>query len=127
MKAYLLDPSSPHVLACEKTLLPVLELMRERGMFSSVDLHGEGTGHLQLAQRLTGQRSRLAGSADDQSASKDGTRAAQPNPLEKLQQQRITILKAKHKQAKQEREQQMYRDASKPLKFPPPSQKRPSE
>lgn len=125
MKAYLLDPASPHVLACEKTLLPVLELMRERGMFTSGDTHNEGAGQFQLARRLTEQMTKLAGSANDLSESQKGAEPAkqEPDPLQKLQEQRITMLKQKHQQAKQEREQQMWRDASKPPRVPLPVQK----
>jgi hypothetical protein len=125
MKAYLLDPSSPHVLACEKTLLPVLELMRERGMFSSGDSHNEGAGQFQLARRLTEQMTKLAGSANDLSESQRGARPAkpEPDPLQKLQEERIMMLKQKHQQAQQQREQQMWRDASKPPRVPLPARK----
>ena len=119
MKAYLLDPSSPHVVACEKTLLPALEIMRQRGSFSSADRSGSGGQNIQLAQLLTRQAS-----AADAPSPETGRRQAAgdknsplTDPARILQQQRIEALKQRHEQVKKDREKAMWRNASRPPKI----------
>jgi hypothetical protein len=115
MKAYLLDPSSPHVIACEKTLMPAWELMRKRGTFAKADNQSGSSENLQLARVLIQQMEQLAGGP----AGSPPNRAADKNsptsdPVKILQAQRIEALKRQHEEAKKQRELQMWRNASKP-------------
>ncbi len=127
MKAYLLDPTNPRVMDCEKTLLPALEVMRKGGLFASEGAQHEGGQNVQLARLLTDRGAKLAGTVDDHAVAAKNPAPVQlpPDPLHLLQQQRIEMLKRKAQQAKQEHEQQIWRDASKPPRVPKASQKEP--
>jgi hypothetical protein len=122
MKAYLLDPSSPYVIACEKTLLPVLDMMRERVLFPHSESSSGSSENLQIARRLADQMVRLGATADD--ASIQNTPSAppvQPDPALQLQEQRIEFLKQKQEITKNQREKEMWRQASKPPSIVDPS------
>jgi hypothetical protein len=125
MKAYLLDPSSPHVIECEKTLMPAWELMRKRGTFSKVDDQSGNSENLQLAKVLIQQMERLAkteaGSPMNRS---DDKNSPTTDPAKILQQQRIEALKRQHEEAKKRRESQMWRDASNPPKIMPKAEEK---
>lgn len=131
MKAYLLDPGSPHVVACEKTLLPALEMLRQRGSFATSDSSGSSPQHFQLARLLVQQMERVAATPqqDSSAVQPDDKNSPATDPARLLQQRRIEALKQKHEQAKKEREQRMWRDASSPPKIltkneePPPPEK----
>jgi len=118
MKAYLLDPSSPHVIACEQTLMPAWELMRKRGTFSNADDRTGSSENLQLAKVLLQQMERHA--QNETNALKDfpsDKNSPAADPAKILQQQRIEALKRQHEEAKKQREVQMWRNASKPPKI----------
>ncbi len=114
MKAYFLDPTSPHVLACEKTLMPALEMLRQRGSFSTSDLSGASGQNLQLARLLTQLASKPSSAAEPPKDATPDRNSPLADPARILQQQRIDALRLKHEQAKKEREKEMWRNASKP-------------
>jgi len=115
MKAYLLDPSSPHVIACEKTLMPAVDLMRQRGTFSKADDQTGSSENLQLARILLQQMERLASVEGNNQKNLDlDANSPSSDPAKILQQQRIEALKRQHEERKKQREVQMWRDASKP-------------
>lgn len=116
MKAYLLDPTSPYVLACEKTLMPALEMMRRRGSFSTSDMSGSGGQNVQLARLLTemASKSRIREKEAKKNAPDKNSPLADPAKI--LQQQRVEALRQRHEQAKKEHELRMWREASDPPK-----------
>lgn len=117
-KAYLLDPSSPHVIACEQTLMPALEFMRKRGSFSNADDHAGSSENLQLARVLIQQMECLAkGEGNLPKNSAIDKNSPSTDPAEILQQQRIEALKRHHEETKRQREVQMWRNASNPPKI----------
>ncbi len=128
MKAYLLDPTNPHVVDCEKTLMPALEVMRKGGLFSQESSPGGGADTLQLARLLADRGAILAGATDEHAAGAPVRSAAQrpaADPAKQFQQQRIELLKQKALKAKLEREQQMWRDASRPPRVQGPAHDEP--
>jgi hypothetical protein len=117
-KAYLLDPSSPHVIACEQTLMPALEFMRKRGSFSKADDRAGSSENLQLARVLLQQMERLAkGGGNLPTNSATDKNSPSTDPAKILQQQRIEALKRQHEETKKKREVQMWRNASNPPKI----------
>ncbi len=132
MQAYLLDPSSPHVLACEKTLRPALDIMQKRGSFLSADLTGSGGQRIQLAQLLLRQSADAASRPEEPRKPEADKNSPLTDPAAILQQQRIEALKQRHELAKKEREKEMWRKASSPPTIrskeqPPPPDDNPKE
>jgi len=115
MKAYFLDPASPHLAECERHLLPALEVMRRRGTLYQTDQTGSAE-NVQLASLLAKRMDDvLRDPLDPQLAPKKG-----PLP-DQGEQARINALKQKHELAKKEREQQVWRNASRPPKIVAPT------
>ena len=96
MKAYLLDPVSPYVLSCEKTLLPAWE-----------NAHPSIPSHAAEGESMNSRRS-VPGQFTAEGA---------PPPAAELdaeQQQRIETLKNRKELERQEREHALWREASRP-------------
>jgi hypothetical protein len=96
MKAYLLDPVSPYVLSCEKTLLPAWENVHPSN--PSLAVEGES---MNSRRSVPGQFT---------------AEGAPPPPaeLDAGQQQRIEALKTRKELERQERERAVWREASRP-------------
>jgi hypothetical protein len=114
MKAYILDSTDPHVIACEKTLLPALEMMRKRGTIQQLEKSSFSSENLQLARHLIEQMQTLA--ATGTVPRKSGTPAA-PATAQTAQQERLENLKHQIELARTEKERAMWREASSPPKI----------
>lgn len=96
MKAYLLDPVSPFVLSCEKTLLPVWESAHPSN--PSYAAEEESMTSRELSQnRFTDQLSPSGGTS-----------------LDPEQAQRLEVLKRQKEAERAERERARWREASRP-------------
>jgi len=91
MNAYLLDPMSPHVVETERTLLPVIELMRRRGTIT----RGSQTMNTFPMPPPSGRR-------------------ADATPLSAEDARRIEELKSQKEQQRIESERAVWRQASRP-------------
>jgi tetratricopeptide (TPR) repeat protein len=91
MKAYLLDPTSTYVMNCERTLLPAIELMKKRGTMSSP----QATTKLASAQTPAQQAKPQENKTDDET--------------------RLEILRRQKEAERQEKEREIWRNASKPF------------
>lgn len=96
MKAYLLDPVSPFVLSCEKTLLPVWE-----------NAHPSSPSHAAEEDSMT-SRQLSQHRFTDQLSPSGGT------SLDPEQAQRIEVLKRQKEAERAERERARWREASRP-------------
>lgn len=96
MKAYLLDPVSPFVLSCEKTLLPIWESAHPSSPSHAAEEDSMTSRHLSQ-QRFTDQLSPSAGAS-----------------LDPEQAQRIEVLKRQKEAERAERERALWREASRP-------------
>jgi hypothetical protein len=103
MKAYLLDPGNPLVVACEKQMMPVWNTLRKTGFpgFAPEEF---------LAQRKPAPQVRPA--------SPPPQTQAKPDPSSRLEERKRQL-----EQQRKEREQTMWRNASQPPKSmaPPPA------
>ncbi len=116
MKAYLLDPASPHVLACERTLLPALELMRKRGLLEEQQSDYPRPENLQRARSLINQVDSMAAPQPAGTAT-PSLSSTSPAPAVTDQQKRLEELKKQIELARREKERAMWREASKPPKL----------
>lgn len=105
MKAYLLDPNSPSVIACEKTMMPLWDMMRARGLVASPP-------------------------QDPPAATASQKKRATPPPsppkndeADEQQQTRLKALMQQKEEERKNRERTMWRNASSPPRMvPPPTQ-----
>ncbi len=116
MKAYILDPASPHVLACERTLLPALELMRKRGLLEEQQSDYPRPENLQRARSRVNKMESMAASPPAGTATPSPS-STSPAPPGTGQQQRLEELKKQIELARREKERAMWREASKPPKL----------
>lgn len=114
MKAFLLDPVSPYVTACEKTVLPVWEKMHASNHTSRPTLHTQKDTNTMSSQKPGG------------SDFPGRPQSSLPEPLKsKLEQeQRLNTLRQQKEAERQEKERARWREASGPPKsFRPNEQK----
>lgn len=114
MKAFLLDPTSPYVTACEKAVLPIWEKMHPSNDTLRSTLHTQKDNHTMLSQKPGG--SDFAGKPQ----------SSTPEPLKsKLEEeQRLNSLRQQREAERQEKERARWREASGPPKsFRPNEQK----
>jgi tetratricopeptide (TPR) repeat protein len=96
MKAYLLDPNSPRVIACEKTMMPLWEMMRARGVITSP--------RKPVTEATSSQKARTAPPASEHSATS----------ADLDRERRLRDLLERKDQERKERERAMWRNASNP-------------
>ena len=117
MKAYLLDPSNPHVIACEKTLMPALEMMRRRGTLLNEQGESSSSENLQLARHLVEQIQNVAEEQQREPGfSIEPSKSAKTPDASPGQQKRLEAIKHQIELARKEKERAMWREASKPPK-----------
>lgn len=121
MKAYFLDPASPHVAESEQHLMPTLEMMRRRGSLHQRDLTGSAE-NVQLATLLVQRMDDVLRDATEPSRPPAMPNSmSSPYPETLTQHERIEALKKKNEQIKKEHEQQIWRKASSPPNIIPAS------
>jgi hypothetical protein len=116
MKAYLLDPLSPYVMASEKTILPAWESTKNNSPRSSLQQEGtllsdryhdmSNTGSMNMARSTPGLNS-----SPDHHSSRPG-----PLPQPGDDQLRVELLRQQKEQERQEKERAVWREASRPPK-----------
>jgi len=115
MKAYLLDPLSPYVIASEKAILPAWESTRgqmERtntGRSSNLSVYGSDNNQNKPNDTMTEKNVDSLNSISPLSS--------QPEPLSADEQLRMEVLKQQKEQERLEKERAEWRDASKPFKI----------
>ncbi len=109
MKAYLLDPLSPYVIASEKTVLPAWKSTRTGAVLSRPDTHSFASP----------DQPSMAASNPGGFASPFNTRSMQQGPLSQPgnDQLRMEMLKQQKEQERVEKERSVWRDASKAPKI----------
>ncbi|HET6272409.1 MAG TPA: hypothetical protein VFG32_05475 [Bacteroidota bacterium] len=107
MKAYLLDPTSPYVLACEKVVLPVWENVRANKQQSNSD-----GGFVSLT--LNTERTTMAAIKNDGSGPNNATGVPGSGHSGLSQDQRLEMLKQQKELERRERERALWQEASKP-------------
>ncbi|MBM2845859.1 MAG: hypothetical protein HW407_1171 [Bacteroidetes bacterium] len=109
MKAYLLDPTSPYVLACEKVVLPVWENART----NKQQLDSDG-GFVSLTMNT--ERTTMAATKNDGSGPNNatGVPGSGQSGLTMSQDQRLEMLKQQKELERRERERALWQEASKP-------------
>lgn len=107
MKAYLLDPSSQHVIACEQRLMPVWDLLRKRN--AAVATTGRKQENLADGRTLHPKIPRTNDPVPPPVQ-------AVPTPESDLQSQRLRVLEQQREEQRRKHEQTVWRSASQPLK-----------
>jgi hypothetical protein len=102
-KAYLLDPVSPYVIACEKTVLPAWELAHRQ------DLVFDSPKSFTDRGPMTGASSPQALGGDN--VAPGGTERPE------AEEQRLELLKQQREAERQQRERALWREASNPPKI----------
>jgi len=103
MKAYMLDPTSPSVLECEKTLLPAWEMLRRREMDPTPGASAQEPSPAPLTN----------GTSALKSSRRPGEEAG---PEKSQQQNRLEELMRQKEIERREHERAMWREASRPPK-----------
>jgi len=109
MKAYLLDPTSPYVLACENVVLPVWENARANKQQPDSD-----DGFVSLS--LNTERTTMTPIKNDGSGPNNATGVPGPGQSGSTmsQDQRLEMLKQQKELERRERERALWQEASKP-------------
>jgi hypothetical protein len=112
MRAYLLDPLSPYVIAAEKTVLPAWETMRGQNSRLGNDRAGVTVHELNNMSNIgtanmTPQNSNSLGSSFNPRPSQPATSAQSAD-----EQMRIETLKLQKEQERLEKERTVWREAS---------------
>jgi tetratricopeptide (TPR) repeat protein len=117
MKAYLLDPMSPYVLACENTVLPAWEFSRRKANSPSVQENRMPTP-LANSSSNPGMEQFMSLPQDQPHASLNSPVGIVPEPLngQSEQQQRVEALMKQKDLERAERERALWREASMPLR-----------
>jgi hypothetical protein len=118
MKAYLLDPMSPYVIACEKTVLPAWKHVRKK---KNTKRHSDNLTGIPTPFSSIATTERILMS-DSQSDGFDGkikpkvSFAGNPS-ARKQQEQRLEFLKQQKELERKEKERSLWSQASKPPKL----------
>jgi len=117
VKAFLLAPTDPHVVECQKTLQPAIRLLKERGSVIGLDIVRGTPGQSVKRYGNVGvgedevQRADASGSP---SLLLRQTHLSEVVPA--VQEGRLEMLKQQKERERSERERAMWREASGPLK-----------
>jgi len=118
MKAYLLDPMSPYVIACEKTVLPAWKHVRKK---KNTNRHSDNSTGIPLpfSSIATTERILMSDSQSDRFDGKIKPKvpfAGNPS-AQKQQEQRLEFLKQQKELERKEKERSLWSQASKPPKL----------
>jgi len=103
VKAFQMAPTSPHVLECQKTLVPAMELLRKRGTVTGIHLPARRSVLDSEEREVAEWRRRIVPAAQ------------KPHePTRDPQEARIEALRKKKEGERRERELAMWREAAKP-------------
>lgn len=108
MKAFLLDPISPYVTACEKAVIPVWEKMHASNHTSRPTLHTQKDTNTMSLQKPSGF----------DSPGKPQSSIPEPLKSKLEQEQRLNALRQQKESERQEKERVRWREASGPPKSP---------
>lgn len=117
MKAYLLDPLSPYVLAAEKTVLPVWNTLRRQTNGPSTDHSGLEVNELNTMSNIGSANMTPPNSTNLGSPFNPGPSRTGSLPQTADDQQRMDMLKQQKEQERLEKERTVWREASQPPKI----------
>jgi hypothetical protein len=103
MKAYLLDPTDPHVIACEQLLLPAWEMMRKRGTLGDSEI-----------MKMNGQLDAMLVSLNETRSAPKPAALTQSEFQKTAEEIRIEKLRQKKETERAEKERAAFREASRP-------------
>jgi len=117
VKAFLLAPTSGHVVECQKTLQPAIELLKKRGTIVGLEV-----GHSGPHNRSDWSNTVVLGGIESSMYEASGSRSLPQQPpriaeeLAMMQESRLELLKRQKERERSERERAMWRQASGPLR-----------
>ena len=103
VKAFQMAPTSPHVLECQKTLVPAMELLRKRGTVTGIHLPARRSVIDSEEREVAEWRRRIITAPQKRQ-----------EPPQDPQEARIEALRRKKEGERRERELAMWREAAKP-------------
>jgi tetratricopeptide (TPR) repeat protein len=111
MKAYLLDPSSPYVIASEKAILPAWETSRSQMNMLNANRS------LDLSNNISNKESQTMAQTNTNGINNITPRSFQQEPPSADERLRMEMLTQQKEQERLEKERSEWRDASRPFKI----------